>query len=409
MKFKLLIISITITMWAAISAAENLSLVSFAPYINFERNIASPSSSLEGSAENCENEFKHPTMLTVGLRYEKSHFFSSLNGTLPWSDGESLPFCLDANLGVKYKQYSIYLGKFTDLKSAKEHEVLSPYYAGLEFNNNRSDFWLQLNAQYQFGDYRQPNLDCSSASKTHDYNTSSFTTKLSYHLKIFSPYLKFSIEKWNFEEKFQTNIALGISFLNSSRAKCESPRQVTYRSSGDLLVRKPNIYLYPPKPGRVKVAIGPNGRITTSIPAYDEGWDVYVEPNGLINGEYGFLFYEAEVSIEDVDEGWCVSDPKSFYKTILKEYGFSEIEIKDFVDYWTKHLPKSPYYLIKPLLNDELENICPLEISPAPDNILRLWFVFKPSQEKVELVKPGIPDFNRTGFVATEWGGLIID
>ena len=44
--------------------------------------------------------------------------------------------------------------------------------------------------------------------------------------------------------------------------------------------RKPIIYLYPEISQQVQVEISVNGTITKSIPEYEHGWDLFVEPNG---------------------------------------------------------------------------------------------------------------------------------
>ncbi|MDO9391058.1 MAG: carboxypeptidase regulatory-like domain-containing protein, partial [bacterium] len=60
-------------------------------------------------------------------------------------------------------------------------------------------------------------------------------------------------------------------------------------------MEKPNIYLYPTKQETLTVKVHPKGKITTSIPEYNTGWNVVVAPGGKINDTYDFLFYEATV------------------------------------------------------------------------------------------------------------------
>ncbi len=177
-----------------------------------------------------------------------------------------------------------------------------------------------------------------------------------------------------------------------------------------LMVEKPNIYLYPTSPCTVVVKLSPNGRLVKTIPDYDDGFKVYAYPDGSISGTEGYLFYEAE--IRDVDlgtNGWCVSQPEiiSFLQWLLPEYGFNPRECDDFIQYWGDKLTGSPYYEIYPITLEQIELICPMKVSPAPDNVLRLWLYIVPTKQYRVLTPPDIPKFTRDGFVVTEWGVII--
>ena len=64
---------------------------------------------------------------------------------------------------------------------------------------------------------------------------------------------------------------------------------------------------------------------------------------------------------------------------------------------------------IRPLVNEQLDAFCPKTITPPPDHLLRLWFLFTPTNRMTTLPAPTMPFFDRTGFVATEWGGAIVE
>jgi len=69
-------------------------------------------------------------------------------------------------------------------------------------------------------------------------------------------------------------------------------------------------------------------------------------------------------------------------------------------------MQNNPYNLIT-FQWDEYEQIAPLEISPEPDSILRVFMVFIPLQEPVEISPPSYrPMFVRRGFTVVEWGAL---
>lgn len=76
-------------------------------------------------------------------------------------------------------------------------------------------------------------------------------------------------------------------------------------------VRKPVIYLYPEQTMEVSVLLDFNGQLTTTYPAYDNGWKVVAEPDGTLvdaNGrEYYCLYWEGESDVDfDMLEGFCV-------------------------------------------------------------------------------------------------------
>lgn len=52
-------------------------------------------------------------------------------------------------------------------------------------------------------------------------------------------------------------------------------------------VRKPVIYLYPEETTEVSVLLDFNGELTTTYPAYDNGWRVVAEPDGTLFDENG--------------------------------------------------------------------------------------------------------------------------
>ncbi|PIP12010.1 MAG: hypothetical protein COT45_03020 [bacterium (Candidatus Stahlbacteria) CG08_land_8_20_14_0_20_40_26] len=195
----------------------------------------------------------------------------------------------------------------------------------------------------------------------------------------------------------------------SSRQKEVYMKRVT---KPEWVVRKPNIYLYPRERGFINVRLlsSPGNSITKSEPLYDNDWRVYTEPSGRINGEYDYLFYEATLgNTPTQSNGWCVAYKElwDFFKDIMREYGFNTREINDFVDYWSKHLVKSPYYDIFPLGNKDIDKEYRLQIEPKPDVVLRLWFYIVPRDAEIKLNPPTILTFLRMGFTVTEWGVIL--
>src|SRR3989338_7270497 len=74
----------------------------------------------------------------------------------------------------------------------------------------------------------------------------------------------------------------------------ESTQYNNWNNNGEFpVIKKPAVYLYPTEKLNITVKVVINGSIINSKPKYNEGWDVMGEPNGIINGTYDYLFYEA--------------------------------------------------------------------------------------------------------------------
>ncbi len=58
-------------------------------------------------------------------------------------------------------------------------------------------------------------------------------------------------------------------------------------------------------------------------------------------------------------------------------------------------------------LTEEREAYNKLMITPKPDSFLRLAIHVKKIEEPVEIQEQYLPTFERKGFVAVEWGGVI--
>lgn len=179
------------------------------------------------------------------------------------------------------------------------------------------------------------------------------------------------------------------------------------------IVMKPNIYIYPTEKMQLSVNLSfpLGGNIVTSIPDYNTGWNVTVEPSGKIDNEYTFLFYESsQPAVWQTETGWQVKQAEltEFFTSNMASYGFSEQEITDFIDYWIPLFIDKEYYTIYPQTNVEIDQAISINFSTSPDKIMRLFYYVKGFDNKpiIELEKPVIPTFERTGFYVTEWGVL---
>jgi len=176
---------------------------------------------------------------------------------------------------------------------------------------------------------------------------------------------------------------------------------------------KPNIYLYPPETTEVSVTLGfpQGGFITTSIPEYGDGWRVTVTPDGIVDGKYGYLFYEAQqFDHYQYKEGWTVATAglEKFFRGNLAAYGFAGREIEDFIAWWIPRLNEGPCYDIYPQTRAEIDPFVTLDIAPAPDSVQRLFYATRPTGDcAAHLDEPVIVPFAREGFAVLEWGVVL--
>lgn len=181
-------------------------------------------------------------------------------------------------------------------------------------------------------------------------------------------------------------------------------------------VCKPAIYLYPLMKTQVKVKVLTKGIFTYTNPSYPkEGWEVFANPSGIIESfgkTYPYLYYESMEKDSDFkkpESGFVVQlgELPNFYSSVLPQLGLSDKESKDFIDYWKKALPKSPYYFIGIVDQSDIDSLEPLEIFPKPDSLLRIRLYFEPLDKKINVLSPLIQKPDRKGFTVVEWGGMV--
>ncbi len=181
----------------------------------------------------------------------------------------------------------------------------------------------------------------------------------------------------------------------------------------DTFVRKPNIYLYPEEKTRLDVSLSfpHGGEVVKSLPSYPEEWkDIRVTPDGRIDNEYSYLFYEVMLPGHwQYSEGWVLRREHLplFFTANMEQYGFARHEIDDFLEYWIPRLKAAPYYAVYPQHNAMVNRLVKLHISQRPDNMLRLFYIIDEVQGHFALMKPEIPHFRREGFTVAEWGVIL--
>ena len=175
---------------------------------------------------------------------------------------------------------------------------------------------------------------------------------------------------------------------------------------------KPILYLYPTKKTNITVKVKYPSILNTTYPKYNNGWDIEAFPNGDLydkNGNYYYALYWDELRLKETDfkEGFYVTSENaiSFLETKLTILGLNSREKNEFIMYWLPILEKNKQSLVYFELTEERQKLNELLISPKPDSLLRIGIHIKKVNKKVSIKEQILPTFNRTGFVAVEWGG----
>ncbi len=180
------------------------------------------------------------------------------------------------------------------------------------------------------------------------------------------------------------------------------------------LADKPVIYLYPEQETDVHVELDlKKADLSTTYPKYNNGWDVTAYPDGtLLNKADGthhkYLFWDA-VNCRmkyDFSKGFCVAgaDTESFLKEKLTYMGLTEEEMNEFIVYWLPRMEHNAYNLIS-FQGDAYTESAKLDITPAPDSLLRVFMTYIPLENEVDIEPQQLDTFERKGFTVVEWGG----
>ena len=192
-----------------------------------------------------------------------------------------------------------------------------------------------------------------------------------------------------------------------------------FQSNGVWAVHcKPAVYLYPPKKQLVNVKVFPKGELSYTDPPYDpnRGWTVWAEPQGKIEDlrfkTYDYLYYESKIKDEVIEKpkaGWVVKFDElvDLYNKVLPKLGLNEKEKTDFIEYWLKTLPKSPYYFVGLIEKNQRDYLEALEVTPNPETSIRFSLYFEALDQPKVVKEPEIKTPERKGFTLVDWGGMI--
>ena len=205
-------------------------------------------------------------------------------------------------------------------------------------------------------------------------------------------------------------LMLALTLLAAGLAGCGN-------SSGNVTVpEKPVLYLYPEEEMEVTVTLDFDGTLTSTYPAYGDGWTVTARPDGTLTNpatgrEYYCLFWEGITEAEyDFSAGFCVAgeDTAAFLEDALDRLGLTEREADEFIIYWLPKLEGNPYNLLS-FQTEAYTDSAGLTIDPAPDTLIRVFLAWKGLDAPVEVEPQTLTAQARTGFTAVEWGGADVD
>ena len=179
---------------------------------------------------------------------------------------------------------------------------------------------------------------------------------------------------------------------------------------------KPILYLYPTKKTKVTVTFDNPQMLTTTYPKFNKSWKVTAKPDGSLydsNNRYYYGLYWEENLNHNVtfNTGFYVTSDNAidFLEEKLEILGFTERESNEFITYWLPILEKNKQSLVYFELTQEREAYNRLIINPKPDSLLRVAIHVKKVNKYQNIKEEKLPTFERKGFVAVEWGGVIYE
>ena len=179
-------------------------------------------------------------------------------------------------------------------------------------------------------------------------------------------------------------------------------------------IDKPILYLYPEYTQEISVKLSDDADILVSYPNYNDGWNVIAEPNGSLTDintgrKLYALYWEEKYDVKlNSNEGFVVSneDIIGFLEEKLAILGLNEREAEEFIVYWLPRLEKNNYYFIHFATEEELNEMIPIEITPKPDTMIRVYMEYKPVKENYKYVEQELDYKERVGYTSVEWGGI---
>ena len=218
----------------------------------------------------------------------------------------------------------------------------------------------------------------------------------------------------NQADKWCKDDMISVSFTVAVRPHdpAQYVRILADKISAYVLWAKPIIYLYPETATECSVKLTLKGQLTCTYPNYGNGWDRFTaHPDGTLvfpdGKEYYALYWEGlQESRWDFSTGFCVKreDTVAFLEWALSKQGLTRREANEFIVYWLPILQDHPYNIIS-FQTKAYTDGAVLDVSPAPDTLLRVFMAFYGSPTEVDIPSQDFTQPQRRGFTVVEWGG----
>lgn len=188
---------------------------------------------------------------------------------------------------------------------------------------------------------------------------------------------------------------------------------IRYENVG-VAAYKPIIYLYPEEQKEVNVQLWYPEYLSHTYPKYlKDWWNVIANPDWSLvdissNRNLYALYWEGVVNNASSFSDWFVvrgEDTISFLEEKLALLWLNEREAEEFIVYWLPELENNKYNLIRFVLQEEIEEWMPLNITPKPDVVIRVLMQYKALDSMIELPEQKIVTPERRWFTVVEWWG----
>lgn len=210
-----------------------------------------------------------------------------------------------------------------------------------------------------------------------------------------------------------------VAIKNNNKLEIKLQQKPQKNPSESIIYKKPVIYLYPEKQTDISLKFNFNGKVLTTFPKYDDGWEVTSYPDGKIFDKktkrfYNSLFWDGQRNFDHNDlqyqEGFMVERKQltSFLIEKLEIIGLNNNETNDFVQYWLPILEQNEFNFIHFKTNDEYNKISKNIIHPKPETSIRIMMEFYKINTPYSVIEQKLTRTKRKGFTLVEWGGAEI-
>ena len=233
-----------------------------------------------------------------------------------------------------------------------------------------------------------------------------------YEIKVHkNDFLEFSKEDY-ISEKVKI---VRVKIINIQLKMSQTDPKINNPSPG-IILRKPIIYLYPMDRTKISIKLDFKGKLLTTFPKYQDGWDLIGFPDGQIQDKktkryYNSLFWDGEQNFPK--EHYNYSEGFEISKNYLTEFliqkleliGLNNHETNDFIQFWLPILEKNELNFIHFYVNEDYDIFSKNIINPVPETLIRVFMEFYKIDSKSYIAEQNFKKTIRKGFTLVEWGG----